>query len=404
MAGIKMDSEGNRLFKGERERKDGRYEYRYINHMGRNISVYAARLNQLRLEEAKIAYKEQISILYEAKELILNDVYELWVSGKVDLKENTLSGYKRIYDSYVRNNLGKRIIEEIKTADVKAFYIRLKMDRSLSVATICGIQNVLFQIFQYAVDNDVIWKNPANRAAKEIKRSHSKHSSNREGIGEEDANLLLDFIYKTPVFRDWYPIIYVCINTGLRLCELISLRWCDINFSENYIDVTHNVTYYARAGEHAKYHLSEGTKTIAGNRKVPFDKKVAAAFEMERKILKEKRIGCNQIIDGYTDFVFLNKDGKIFNQTSINRALSRIVDAYNGYVEREGLENRVLPHLTTHCLRHSYAIILCERGVNVKVMQMLLGHKDISTTMDIYTKISEKYVLREYSRVFMKVT
>lgn len=64
----------------------------------------------------------------------------------------------------------------------------------------------------------------------------------------------------------------------------------------------------------------------------------------------------------------------------------------------------LLPHLTTHCLRHSYAIILCERGVNVKVMQMLLGHKDISTTMDIYTKISEKYVLRKYSRVFMKVT
>ena len=60
-------------------------------------------------------------------------------------------------------------------------------------------------------------------------------------------------------------------------------------------------------------------------------------------------------------------------------------------------ESREIPHITCHSLRHTYATILCERGVNLKVMQMLLGHKDISTTMDIYTRVSRDFVFKEYA-------
>ena len=393
----KTDSKGNRLFKGERERSDGRYEYRYTDHRGIKHSIYESRLHQLRLEEAKIAFREQKNILLGLKELHLNDVYEMWIGTKSAIKDNTKKGYQQIYDTYVRNGLGKRNIEEIRSSDVKMYYTSLKCERCLSVETICRIQNVLFQVFQYAVDSDVIWKNPATLATKGLKRNHPKRVSTRSGINESEAKKLTDFIYAAPEFRHWYPVVYVLIHTGMRLCEFVSLRWCDVNMTEKYIDINHNMVYYAKPGEQARYHVSDGSKTISGMRKIPFDNSVAEAFELERSILRNKGIQCTQEIEGYTDFVFLNENGKAFGQSSINRALMRIVDAYNSLIGEDDKTNPI-PHLSCHCLRHTYATILYERGVGLKVMQKLLGHSDVSTTMDIYTGVSDEYVFEEYRK------
>lgn len=397
MAVKKTDSKGNELFRGERERHDGRYEYRYTDHRGQQHSIYGYRLQQLRMEEATIAYREHKGLLYGLKELSLNNVFDMWIAGKGELKDNTLRGYRQIYDSYVRNGLGKRSIEDIKTQDIKLYYSGLKLERSLSVETICRLQNILFQVFQYAYDSELIWKNPALRATKELRRSHPKRVSMREGLNEYEAERLTDFILDSSKFRDWYPMIYIMIHTGLRLGEAISLRWCDVNLCDRYIDVNHNVTYYAKEGEKAKHHASDVTKTVAGMRKIPIDNKVAEAFEMEREILIRKGIKSVQEIDGYMDFVFLNKNGKLFSQESINRVLARIVEEYNCSINENNASERSLPHITCHSLRHTYATILCERDVNIKVMQYLLGHKDISTTMDIYTRVSQNFVLKEYA-------
>ena len=401
---VKTDSKGNELFRGERERDDGRYEYRYIDHKGKKHSVYGNRLQQLRLEEARIAFKEHKGLLYGLKELSLNNVFDMWLAGKGELKQNTIRGYKQIYDSHVRNGLGKKSIEDIKTQDVKLYYSYLKLERSLSAETICRIQNVLYQSFQYAYDSEIIWKNPALGATKEIRRNHPKRVSMRTGLNEAEADRLTDYILNTPKYRDWYPVVYILIHTGMRLGEVISLRWCDVNLEDKYLNVDHDVVYYAKPGERARYHASNGTKTIAGMRKIPFDEGVAEAFKMEREILAEKGIKCIQEIDGYTDFVFLNRNGKIFGQESINRELSRIVEEYNFSATEYDKDAQVLPHLTCHSLRHTYATILCERNVNIKVMQLLLGHKDISTTMDIYTRISSDFVFKEYMNKMKNAT
>ena len=398
MTEVKYDSHGNRLFRGEKERRDGRYEYRYTDRFGDRHSVYAYRLHQLRMEEVKITMKEHNGIMFDFRQVTLNDMFEIWIEGKAALKTTTLRGYRQIYDSFLRKTLGKRMVEEIRTADVKAFYLSLKNERRVSTETICRIQNVLFQIFQNAVETDVIWKNPADRATKEIKRAHSKHTSTRIGLTEAEADVLTGYIYKTPGFMNWYPVIYVMIHTGLRLGEIVSLRWCDVNLQKKCLEVNHTASYYAENGEKARYHFSEGAKTAAGIRTVPFDRRVREAFEMERDILDRKKVTCVEEIDGYTDFVFLNRFGRMFDPGAINKALTRIVVSYNCYIEGNAAEeDMALPHLSCHILRHTYARILCENGVNVKVMQMLLGHKDISTTMDIYTSISREFAFKEYA-------
>ena len=397
MTALKVDSKGNQLFKGERERKDGRYEFRYTNYKGEKKSIYTHRLQRLRIEEAKIAFLERIKIINNLEELTLNDMYEMWIVTKCDLKENTLIGYQSTYDSYVRNNLGKYNLEKIKKIDVKTYYRNMMLDKSLSIETISRIQNILYQIFQHAVDSDIIMKNPADKAMNDLRRNHPKRLNVRKGIYEKQADAFTDFMVSSEEFIRWYPIFYIMIHTGMRLGEALSLRWCDVNFEKGYVDVNHNISYYKREGEvKARYHASTGTKTIAGNRKIPFGRKVEKAFMMEKEYQVKNGISCIQEIDGYNDFVFLNRFGKVYDPSVLNKTLTRIVEKYN--MLHEDKQEEVLPHLSCHSLRHTYAIILCERDVNIKVMQKLLGHKDISTTMDIYTQIRQEFAFEEYAR------
>ena len=123
----KVAHNDERLFHGERLRTDGRYEYRYTDCDGVRRSICNKSLSRLRLEEAKLTYLERMRILYGLNDLTLNDMYEVWLAGKVALKGNTKHGYQQIYDSYVRNNLGKKLLEEIKTIDLKSFYMNLKI-------------------------------------------------------------------------------------------------------------------------------------------------------------------------------------------------------------------------------------------------------------------------------------
>ena len=191
---MRVDSRGKQLWKGEYERKDGRYEYRYVDRMGVQKSEYAVPLKQLRITEAKLAYKEGLSILRDMKDVTLNAQFELWIAGKYNLRENTRQDYIYTYDTYVRNSLGKENVDEITTFDIKSHYVSLMMSRCISVETIAHIQNIVFQVFESAKECNLILSNPASRATKEFVRTHSKHISTRTGLSKQQAERFLLFL------------------------------------------------------------------------------------------------------------------------------------------------------------------------------------------------------------------
>ena len=184
--------------------------------------------------------------------------------------------------------------------------------------------------------------------------------------------------------------------------ELTALRWCDVDLEKGFVQVNHSISYYQTKGDKGAFHITEGTKTVAGNRKIPIGKDVMQAFLLEKEFQRQNHIACAAEIDGYTDFVFLNRFGNVYSQRDLNRAITGIVEKYNANPKMDDKGNEILlPQLTCHCFRHTFAVILCERNVNVKVAQMLLGHKDISTTMDIYTRVSEEFMFKEYVKKVM---
>ena len=124
---------------------------------------------------------------------------------------------------------------------------------------------------------------------------------------------------------------------------------------------------------------------------------VKQAFIEERKYQMANGIRCSVKIDGYTDFIFVNRFGAAQHQGTLNKALRRIIRDCNDEVLERNEENPVLlPRFSCHSLRHTFTTRMCEAGVNIKVIQDALGHSDISTTLNIYADVTKELKKKEF--------
>ena len=119
---------------------------------------------------------------------------------------------------------------------------------------------------------------------------------------------------------------------------------------------------------------------------------------------EQQENGWNDVeIDGMHGFIFCNRFGNVPNPQSVNRALKRIVADYNASEEvnakKEHREAVMLPDFSAHHLRHTFCTRLCEQETNLKVIQSIMGHKDIKTTMDIYAEATEEKKQESFERL-----
>ena len=118
---------------------------------------------------------------------------------------------------------------------------------------------------------------------------------------------------------------------------------------------------------------------------------VKEAFEKERAYQEEAEIHCTVTVDGYTDFIFVNRFGECQHQGTLNKAIRRIIRDCNDEVLAKNPNSTVLlPRFSCHTLRHTFTTRMCEAGVNIKVIQDALGHSDISTTLNIYADVTKE--------------
>ena len=396
----RYDSNRVKLRTGEYQKADGHYEYRYTV-FGKKHSIYAKNLETLREKESEIlSLKTNNQAKFDTRTTTLNDVFFLWKELKRGLRSNTFQNYCYMYEQYVQDGLGRLYIASIKKSDVKRFFNHLADERRLRAGTIEAVQTVLHQVFQIAVDDEWIDRNPSDRAIKELKRSHQLDSKKCMALTKAEQDLLLSFLSKNTPNARWYPITAVLLGTGMRVGEATGLRWCDVDFEENMIDVNHTLVYYSNGNHKCKFAIND-TKTPASKRLIPMTKPVRDAFLQEKEMQELLGVVCNATIDGYTDFVFLNRFGGLHTQGTLNKVYKRIIRDCN---DTEFLKSEnpsvLLPNFSSHTLRHTFATRLCESGMNMKLMQDILGHSDISTTMDIYAHITEamKQQASEYMR------
>ena len=390
----RKDPKGRALRKGEIYREsDGRYAYGYVDPYGKRKFIYSKDLKKLREREEKL-FKDQLDGLnvYVMGKASLNFVFDRYISTKSELRETTYTNYTYMYDRFVREGFGKRKIGEIKYSDVLYFYYDLLNDRGLQVNTLETIHTVLHPTFQLAVRDDIIRNNPSDGVMAEIKKKNTKKKNMRHALTIEQQRAFMNYIASSPVFVHWNPIFTVLLGTGCRIGEVVGLRWSDIDMEKRTIDINHSMTYYPRRTDTYKCEFKVSLpKTEAGIRILPMMQPVYEALQSEYERQKEDGF-CTAVVDGMSGFIFSNRFGMIHNPAAINRAIRRILGAHNAEeivkAKKEKREPIIIPHFSCHHLRHTFCSRFCENETNIKIIQEIMGHASIETTMDIYAEVN----------------
>lgn len=219
----------------------------------------------------------------------------------------------------------------------------------------------------------------------------------------EEQRSFLDYLNDSKNLK-WKPVFVVMFGTGCRIGEVIGLRWEDIDLENRIISINHNITYGPRADRDFKceYRVSL-PKTKAGIRTVPMLDEVYRAFMEEKEHQAMTGIKCCAEVDGMNDFIFCNRFGNLINPNSLNKIIKRIVSDFNSQelikAKREKRDPVIIPRFSNHTSRHTFCSRLCENETNIKVIQSVLGHKDIQTTLDIYAEVSERKKQEEFSKL-----
>lgn len=393
MATSRKDSKGRVLRKGESQRKVGKYIYQYTDPSKRRHVVYANDLMELR-EKEKTLIKDQLDGLesYYSGKTPLNYVFDRYIATKFDLKQNTRTNYKYMYDHCVRDTFGRRNITEIKYSDVKFFYYSLINECGLKTNTLDTIHTVLHPTFDMAVRDGVIRNNPSNGVMAEIKKNCGKNKGVRHALSLEQQRAFLKYVEESPIYDHWLPLFTVLFGTGCRIGEIIGLRWEDIDYENRFISINHATIYMFMEETHkSEFHIST-PKTEAGVRIIPMLDAVEKALRDEYE--SQQETGFNtQVVDGMSGFIFCNREGRLLNPSVINRAIRRIYEAYNAEeiisAKKQRRQPLLLPHFLCHHIRHTFCTRFCENESNLKVIQSIMGHANIETTMDIYAEATE---------------
>ncbi len=389
----RKDSRGYVLRTGESQRADGRYSFSYVDKRGKRHSKYAKTLVALRDIEKEVRKDMDDGLdAAHADQITVNDMYDKYMAQKYTLKPSTKNNYTYTYNHFIRNTFGKKLIRRIKYSDVKEFYNWLMYEQGIKANTLDNIHTQLHPTFDLAVRDDIIRKNPSDGVMTEIKKSSPDFKRQRHALTVPQQKAFMNHLCSNYQFHGWEPIITVLLGTGMRIGECLGLCWQDLDFENRFIRVCKTLTYRPEPKKGCVVSIST-PKTEAGVRTIPMIDEVYDAFLEEYQIQKVLGFGTN-VIDGYSGFVFSSGAGNVYTPESVNRAIKNVYQDYNRKEKeaaaKEKREALLLPHFSAHHLRHTFCTRLCENESNLKVIQSVMGHSDIQTTMDIYAECTQE--------------
>ena len=397
MSASRKDNKGRVLRKGETQRScDGKYVYTYTDQEGKRRSIYSKDIIELRQREEKLI-KDQLDGLdiYVAGNASVNFLFDRYIATKSELRKTTMQNYTYMYNRFIRGGFGRKKIGSVKYSDVLLFYQKLLEEKEMQVNTLETIHTILHPTFQLAVRDNVIRVNPSDGVMAQVKKGKGKNHGVRHALTVEQQRAFINYMEENISFQHWVPIFKFLLGTGCRIGEAIGIRWDDIDFDKSMININHSLVYYSRAYKgHSMCSFAVSLpKTEAGIRSIPMMDTVYEALQKELK--NQQKNGFNETeIDGMKGFVFTNRFGNVHNPQAINRAIKRIYESYNAEeVVNAVKEHRnpvLLPHFSCHHLRHTFCSRFCENETNLKIIQSVMGHASIETTMDIYAEVVDE--------------
>lgn len=395
MSEKRRDSKNRILRSGESQRKDGRYAYKYIDTTGKPQFVYSWKLEatdstpqgkrdglSLREKEKQIRRDIEDAIIPRGGEMTVLDLVKKYLSQKTGVRHNTKANYNFVLNIIKKEDFGRQRIDRVKLSDAKCWLIKLQQD-GRGYSSIHSIRGVVRPAFQMAVDDDLIRKNPFEF---QLATVVVNDSVTREAITRKQERAFLEFVKGDKHFSRYYDGIYILFKTGLRISEFVGLTLADLDMKNRKISVNHQL----QRKRNMEY-IIEDTKTSSGTREIPMTDDVYQCFQ--RIIANRPKPKTEPMIDGRCGFLYLDKDGKPMVALHWEHYFKHICQKYNSIYKVQ------MPKVTPHVCRHTFCSNMAKSGMNPKTLQYLMGHSDISVTLNTYTHLGFEDAQAELKRV-----
>ncbi len=373
--------EGKELGKGIRQRDNGLYDARtqingYEIHISNfNLSLLKQEFNQLKKEA-----KKGNAIVFTSYKM--NQWFEEWFRTykSAQLKTSSLVPVQSKYYRIFGNNFGDKNIKEVLSIDIQnCINEYLKTDKSLS--ELKSAFDNLSECFLFAKANKIIKENPCDIISIPRVQQTPKNQELSYLTAEEETEFL------DALKNDWYyEMFYTLMNTGMRVSELCGLKWKDINFRNKYINIERQLICQYYKGKKMYF---DTPKTQSGYRKIPFINNMDAVLKSQYKKISERKLELNEkwrcTDEEYSELVFYSTMGSPLTKDTVERAATAAVRKIN----KDRIEYDKFKKVHPHMFRHSFAVKCYENNIDVKTTQTILGHSNFTTTMNIYTHVSD---------------
>ena len=396
MSNKRKDSKGRLLHNGEYQQSNGRYRLKYYDGYGNAKYLYSWRLDKsdktpegkvpgpsLREMEKELQAKQFDNVVADGCNLTVLEIVKRYTDTKIGVRESTRRGYQTTINFLEQDPFGAKRIDSIKISDAKLWLIGLQQKQGKGYSTIHTIRGILRPAFRMALDDDLIRRNPFDF---ELATVVVNDSVTREALTRAEERKYLEFVKKDKHFSRYYEGIYILFNTGLRISEFVGLTTKNIDFKHHKIIVNHQLirTMDMR-------YVIEEPKTESGVREIPMTAEVEEAF---RTIIKNrKKPKTEPIVGGYCGFLFLDKNEKPMVALHWEKYFQHILEKYNSIYKVQ------MPKVTPHVCRHTFCSKMAKSGMNPKSLQYIMGHSDISVTLNTYTHVKFEDAEAEMKRV-----
>ena len=390
MTDKRKDSRGRNLKTGEYyDSKNKRYMFRKMID-GERITITASDLVELRRQENDLLCRIDRGNKFNTRDakMTLNAYFDFWMEtfAKSGRKATTCTNYKSYYNTYIKNTIGKKQIAKITKADCQRI-INEMIQNGKKHSTMSNLKSCLNIVFECALDDDIIIKNPAKNL--QVPRTESKK---RTAIEQRQIDLFMNYVKNSKRYSYSYPVFVVLFNLGIRIGEMAALTWEDVDFKENTITINKTVNRYRKVDYGftiavASPKSKTSIRSVVMNNAV---KKTLLKLKMqnETSVVKLPYVDDSGNIRGYlSNFVFINRYGNVWNEPGFRELIRRIIEQYNKEAEENHIEK--IENFCPHMVRHTYTSLAYSVGADVKIVSQNLGHASTSVTLDTYTHLTE---------------
>ncbi|MBV9690100.1 MAG: tyrosine-type recombinase/integrase [Ktedonobacteraceae bacterium] len=352
------------------QRKNGTFEAKITIEGGKRKSIYGKTRKEVQ-EKLKIALREQqqgtlVTSPQQKLEVFLKDWLES--TQKHSVRPRTYERYEEIVRLHIIPVLGRHYLQKLTAQQVQAFYTK-KLDEGLAAKTVENFHIVLHKALDTAVKWNLISRNVCDLVTPP------------RGEEFEIKPLTVDQIHKLlDVMRGHRSeaLFLLALVTGMRRGEIMGLKWQDIDFATSTLQVRRILTRVPtklRAEGHKEVFVEAEPKTRRSRRSIVIASFALEALKQHRVRQLEVRTKAGALWQDH-DYVFCTSIGTHVNPTK------DILDPLKALLRKASL-----PDIRFHDLRHSAGTLLLAMGIHPKIAQELLGHSNISMTMDIYSHV-----------------